>query len=154
MSTFDQHYADNYEPVKAFIQRRVKNDSDAADITQDVFMVLHRKMDDARNVQAFLFAVARNKVIDFFRAKRARRDNVNLSAFPADAILCGETERGRDFNRELEIEELGLSPEMRLRIEGYKFSEISGMLSTPEGTLRRRIHSERKTLKRKVQQCR
>lgn len=145
MNTFDQCYDENYEVIKAFVMRRVRNECDAEDITQDVFMVFHRKMDEARNPTAFLYAVARNKVIDFFRSKKSRKDSISLTSFPLDFP---------DPQAEIVDLDLELSEEMRLRIQGYKFSEIADMLSVKENSLRRRIHYERKSLKQKVAQCR
>ena len=137
--TFEQCYAENYEVVRAFIYRRVRNDADAEDLAQEVFLIFHRKMAEVGNPAAFLYAVARNKVIDFFRSKHARRE-------------CG----GGGFESLVDTSagvvdlDLDLSPEMKLRIEGYKFREIADMLDTPEGTIRRRIHVERKRLREKV----
>lgn len=56
-----------------FIRKRVKNDADAEDLLQDVLLQLSNNDDlvkPIRQVSAWLFTVARNKIIDFYRKKR------------------------------------------------------------------------------------
>src|SRR5215470_20142543 len=56
-----------------FILRRVPNRGDAEDILQDVFAELveaYRLMQPIEQVGAWLFRVARNRIIDRFRKKR------------------------------------------------------------------------------------
>ncbi|MCX6353106.1 MAG: RNA polymerase sigma factor [Bacteroidetes bacterium] len=56
-----------------FIRRRVKDEDDAEDILQDVFYQLTetvRLMEPIEQVANWLFRVARNKVIDWYRKKK------------------------------------------------------------------------------------
>jgi RNA polymerase sigma factor (sigma-70 family) len=52
-----------------FIRKRVADRSDAEDILQDVFYQLLRES-EVEQVGAWLFRVARNRIIDFFRKKK------------------------------------------------------------------------------------
>src|ERR1700732_5441748 len=59
--------------LRNFIRKRVADSSEAEDILQDVFYELveaSRMMKPIEQVSAWLFRVARNKIIDFFRKKR------------------------------------------------------------------------------------
>src|SRR5580704_3214467 len=59
--------------LRNFIRKRVADTSEAEDILQDVFYELveaSRMMRPVEQVSAWLFRVARNKIIDFFRKKR------------------------------------------------------------------------------------
>jgi RNA polymerase sigma factor (sigma-70 family) len=59
--------------LRQFIRRRVADDSDAEDIFQEVFYELvdaYRLMKPVEQVGAWLFRVARNRIIDLFRSKR------------------------------------------------------------------------------------
>ncbi len=59
--------------LRDFIGRRVADRSDAEDILQDVFYELveaYRMMRPVEQVTAWLFRVARNRIIDLFRRKK------------------------------------------------------------------------------------
>jgi len=56
-----------------FIRRRIGDESDAEDLLQDVFHQLaasYRVTEPIENLTAWLFTVARRKVIDWFRKRR------------------------------------------------------------------------------------
>jgi RNA polymerase sigma factor (sigma-70 family) len=59
--------------LRRFIRKRVPDDSDAEDILQEVFYELidaYRLMKPVEQVGAWLFRVARNRIVDLFRSKR------------------------------------------------------------------------------------
>jgi RNA polymerase sigma factor (sigma-70 family) len=59
--------------LRSFVRRRVADEGDAEDILQDVFYQLvqaDRLMKPVDLAGAWLFRVARNRIIDFFRKKR------------------------------------------------------------------------------------
>src|SRR6266566_2163485 len=59
--------------LRQFIRKRVPDDADAEDIFQEVFYELvdaYRLMKPVEQVGAWLFRVARNRIIDLFRSKR------------------------------------------------------------------------------------
>src|SRR5271154_7325244 len=75
--------------LRNFIRRRVPNRDDAEDILQDVFYELveaYHMMKPVEQVTAWLFRVARNRIIDLFR-KRSREALKNQPAVTED----GET---------------------------------------------------------------
>jgi RNA polymerase sigma factor (sigma-70 family) len=56
-----------------FIRKRVRREEDARDIAQDVYFQLTTGFDDIRSVASltsWLFAVARNRITDYFRKSR------------------------------------------------------------------------------------
>jgi len=59
--------------LRQFIRKHVRDDGDAEDIFQEVFYELvdaYRMMKPVEKVGAWLFRVARSRIIDLFRAKR------------------------------------------------------------------------------------
>src|ERR1700692_2492918 len=59
--------------LRNFIRRRVPDEADAEDILQDVFYELveaYRLMKPIEQVGAWLYRVARNRIIDGFRKKK------------------------------------------------------------------------------------
>jgi RNA polymerase sigma factor (sigma-70 family) len=60
--------------LRGFIRKRVLDTADAEDVLQDVFYELiqaYRLMKPAEQTTAWLFRVARNRIIDLFRRKKA-----------------------------------------------------------------------------------
>jgi RNA polymerase sigma factor (sigma-70 family) len=60
--------------LRNFIRKRVSSDQDAEDILQDVFYELveaYRMMQPVEQVGAWMFRVARNRIIDLFRKNKA-----------------------------------------------------------------------------------
>src|SRR5215469_15454072 len=56
-----------------FIRRRVRDEADAEDILQDVFyefVETYRMMKPVEHASAWLFRVARNRIIDLFRKRK------------------------------------------------------------------------------------
>ena len=77
MTDQDQQISQTIEREQArlrnFIRRRVDDESDADDILQDVFSELveaYRLMQPIEQVGAWLFRVARNRIIDRFRKRK------------------------------------------------------------------------------------
>ena len=105
MSQQDQRISEavrrDYSGLRAFIRKRVADQSDAEDILQDVFYELveaYRMMKPVEQVTAWLFRVARNRITDLFR----RRTREARTAEPAKFNAEGE---------ELLLDELLPSPD-------------------------------------------
>jgi RNA polymerase sigma-70 factor (ECF subfamily) len=60
------------QPLLAYVQRRIPERGDAEDIVQDVFVKVHEKIGTLRqvNLGPWLYTVARNSVVDFYRSRR------------------------------------------------------------------------------------
>jgi len=86
--------------LRNFIRRRVEDRAEAEDILQDVFCELveaNRLLMPIDQITGWLFRVARNRIIDFFRKKRPQ-------SFSSIAIANEDDER-------LELEDLLASPD-------------------------------------------
>lgn len=69
--------------LRNFIRRRVPDPEDAEDILQEVFYELtetYRLMKPIEQVSAWLFRVARNRIIDLFRKRTSKSLNEPISA--------------------------------------------------------------------------
>lgn len=61
------------KPLQKFITRRVKNEAEAEDILQNVFYKIHSKnvqLADETKLQAWLYKITRNEIINFFRSRQ------------------------------------------------------------------------------------
>ena len=64
-------YTDYYRKVRSFIASKVNSYQDAEDLTSDVFVKVYKKLDTfdpkKANVSTWIYTIARNTVIDFYR---------------------------------------------------------------------------------------
>src|SRR5271156_498569 len=68
--------------LRNFIRRRVADRDDAEDVLQDVFYELveaYRAMEPVEQVTAWMFRVARNRIIDLFRKKKREASRNELA---------------------------------------------------------------------------
>jgi RNA polymerase sigma factor (sigma-70 family) len=144
-----------------FIRRRVANESDAEDILQDVFYELvqaYRLMKPIEQVSAWLYRVARNRIIDRFRGKRPEASTDAPVAFAEDGAelrledLLPSPEAGpeADFARRVLLEELDTALEelpdeqreafVAHELEGRSFKELAAETGVSANALRLRKH--------------
>ena len=133
--------------LRNFVRRRIADAADAEDVLQDVLVELvesYRLPRPIEDVGAWLFAVARNRIIDFFRRKRPqaisamRRDDDVEDDFPPLEQLLPAADAGPEaaYVRTVLVEELAaaleeLPPEQRdvfiaNEIDGRSFRDLAG----------------------------
>src|SRR5580698_9027463 len=69
--------------LRSFIRKHIADSNEAEDILQDVFYELleaYRMMKPVEHVTAWLFRVARNRMVDLFRRKKPNSLNTPISA--------------------------------------------------------------------------
>lgn len=158
--------------LRNFVRRRVADAADAEDILQEVLFELvqsYRLPHPVEHVGAWLFRVARNHIVDFFRKKRpvALADvgeiDADESDFAAIDELLPSTGAGpeADFARGVLLEELDaalneLPPEQREafvahEIEGRSFREIAERTGVGVNTLLSRKRYAVLHLRRRLQ---
>ena len=147
--------------LRNFIRRRVADQAEAEDILQEVFYELveaYRLMKPVEQVTAWLYRVARNRIIDLFRRKNregVRADSAGLSE-DGEALLWEELLPSPDagpeaaYARSLLLEQLDdaldeLPEEQREvflahELMGYSFREISEQSGVSVNTLLSRKH--------------
>ncbi len=153
----------------AFIRRRVGNDSQAEDILQDVFYQLltsYSVTEPLEQMTGWLFTVARNKIIDWYRRRRPADRGLDESLEGAPLSLgevlpapTEETDAG--YDRELIAEELTEAledlPEKQRQvfvmheIEGKSFNEIRDITGDPLNTLLSRKRYAVQFLRRRLE---
>ena len=70
------------KPLKSIIKRRVKNDQDVDDILQNVFYKIHTgigSLRDSDKINSWVYKIARNAVIDFYRKQKSEANMIELS---------------------------------------------------------------------------
>ena len=145
--------------LRDFIRRRVADESDAEDILQEVFYELveaYRLMKPVEQVSAWLFRVARNRIIDLFRKRKSEALD-NESANEEGEVLRWEDllpspDAGPEaaYARSILLEELeaalGELPEeqrevfMAHEFEGRSLKELAAATGLSVNTLLSRKH--------------
>jgi RNA polymerase sigma factor (sigma-70 family) len=158
--------------LRNFIRRRVSDDADAEDILQDVFYELveaYRLMKPIEQVGAWLYRVARNRIIDGFRKKKPEPRPVDRDADAEDGDslsledLLPSPDAGPEaaYARSILLEELDAAidelPDDQREVfvahefEGISFKEISAETGVSVNTLLSRKHHAVLHLRRRLQ---
>lgn len=146
--------------LRNFIRTRVPNEADVEDVLQDVLaelVAIHDVIEPVRQAGAWLFRVARNRIIDRFRRQRPAPvpfDTAGDEAFPGVMLesLLASPEDGPEevLARDILLEELSaaldeLPPEQREiflahELEGHSFKELAEQTGLSVNTLLSRKH--------------
>src|SRR3972149_7137571 len=62
--------------LRSFIAKRVANETEADDIVQEGFLRMHRRINglkDPRRMVSWLYQIARNAIVDYYRSPERRR---------------------------------------------------------------------------------
>ena len=158
--------------LRNFIRRRVANESDAEDILQEVFyefVEAYRLLKPVEHATAWLYRVARNRIIDLFRKKRPEAS----TDAPAPVGEEGEESRLEDllpspdagpeavFARRVLLEELEAALDELPReqreafvaheLEGRSFKELAAETGVSANALRLRKHYAVECLRERLQ---
>ncbi|MGC1548416.1 MAG: sigma-70 family RNA polymerase sigma factor [Rhodanobacter sp.] len=139
--------------LRHFIRRRVINQDEAEDILQDVLYELvqaYRLLDPIEQVSAWLFRVARNRIIDRFRKKKEEpledltpesQDELRLNL----ALPASDGSPEADYLRTMLLEQLHAGLDelpatqrdvfIAHELEGRSFKELASESGVPLNTL-------------------
>lgn len=86
---FEKLYQSEYSAIRRFLSRKLGNDQDAQELTQEVFVKIWKadNIGAIGNVRAFVYRVAANLAVDLLRRqKRERNWQQNLTRDEADRV--------------------------------------------------------------------
>jgi len=158
---FSEFYNKNIDKVFRFIYLRVDTTETAQDLTSLAFLKLwKRKSSEISNPTAFLYRIARNQIIDFYRAKSKKPLSLDKVGEIADFQVAQPT-----FSQKIE-----LTMEMeRIKkaihnikpvyadviiwhyIDDLSNKEIAQILNKTEGNVRVIIHRALEALKKQLE---
>lgn len=150
--------------VYSICYRFTNSDSEAQDLTQDVFLRVFKNLKSFRAGEGlfvvWLTRLTRNLLIDHYRRTRVERVTESIEdhvlALEESTATAARTEgmlAGREASELLQTALQKLSPELRetviLRdIEELEYREIAQVLNVPEGTVKSRLNRGRAELAR------
>jgi RNA polymerase sigma-70 factor, ECF subfamily len=134
------------------------NRQDAEDLAQETFIKAYKKINTLKEQgkeRSWLYAIARNTAIDFFRKNKNRaialEDTILENMAVATTVDFQEGIIGNEAAKELQKYVNKLINEDRaivklLYYEGFSYREIAELLKINENTLKSRLHRARKVL--------
>ena len=155
--------------LRSFIRRRVLDESDVEDILQEVFYELvqtYRMMKPLEQAGAWLFRVARNRIIDRFRTRRQAAPVASTEVaeeadrFPWEDLPSPDAGPEAAYARELLLEEIDAAldelPQEQREVfvahefEGRSFRELAAATGVSVNTLLSRKHYAVRYLRRRL----
>jgi RNA polymerase sigma-70 factor (ECF subfamily) len=143
-----------FDRVYGYVRRLVRDEHLAEDLTQDVFLHVHRAFesyDPGRSLRPWVFTIATNKLRDFWRSRQHRAAQTDESieeGGSAEGLASGEARVDEDLSEQEMAERLRAAvdelPEgMRITVllrayEGMSFEAIGEVVGRTEVAVRKR----------------
>jgi RNA polymerase sigma factor (sigma-70 family) len=162
-----------YAGLRRFIRKRVADPGEAEDILQDVFYELveaYRMLKPIEQVTAWLFRVARNRIIDVFRRKNREalsRQSSSILSDDSDSSTLEELLPSPDAGPEAVYMQNAMAEELDAALDelpdgqreafvahelmGYSFQEIAARTGVSVNTLISRKHYAVLHLRKRLQ---
>lgn len=170
LQAFEQLFNQYHRGIYNIIFQMVRNDADAADLTQDVFVRAWKSLPRLQSPEAFtswIYRVATNLTRNWIRDHgRVRVDSLDQPFGPdedeggqrdiadtrADPAAVTQTRATQDV---VQRAIAGLSDDHRLvvtlhHIEGLAVEDIAGVMNCSVGTVKSRLSRARENLRRKL----
>ncbi len=149
---FEELLRNERAAVERYVRFRLDAQSDADDVLQEVYLAAYQRFSQLRNrssFKAWLLAIARNKLTDYFRAKAAR------SELPLDTLeehpSAPESDPESPAVQET-LERLCDKDRQMLRLtfwEELPQAEIARRLRLPVGTVKSRLYTAKRNFRSK-----
>lgn len=163
MSGFDELYTKHYRRVYSLCLRMTGNTAEAEDLTQEVFLQLHRKLKSFRGDAAFttwLHRLTVNHVLMHFRKRRVRSEiGTDDGEMPDQVDPESDNPQAMPIIDQISLTTaIGKLPPGYRKVfvlhdvEGYEHEEIARILSCSSGTSKSQLHKARLKLRKLLQQ--
>ena len=158
----EQVWAEYQQTLKAFLHSKVSNTADVEDLLQEIliktFQNVH-KVQDASSVKSWLFQLANNTIIDFYR-KHARQQRD--SKIDADDLWFADLDHNEEFKQKLSLciepfiqalPEQSASLLLAVDIKGQSQKALAEEQNVSYSTIKSRVQKSRGDLKNLFEQC-
>ncbi len=163
---FDELFSQYHQAVFGFFLAKTSHRERAEDLLQETFLRLWKNIEDLRGestsrMRSWIFRVARNLLIDFYRRRDSRRSSrkelergsQNLKNYSRNGVA--EKTHQDDILARLDEEIKSLPEEERTILHMSVMGELSSgeigeMLEMPAGTVRYKLHQSRQKLKQRL----
>lgn len=162
---FETIYRQHYAPIWRFLLHLGVRKSDVSDVTQNVFMIAHRKLaefEHRSSVRTWLCGIALRVGRDFMRSAAVRLEVSPEDAPEADALSADDSAESLRQKRRLALAMRllqALPAEQREvfvlhELEQMTGPEIAELMGTPANTVRSRLKRARTTFSERLAELR
>lgn len=158
LKKFEKVVIENQKSIINFHYRFTGDRFEAENLAQETFFrayLRYESLKDHKKIKSWLFSIARNIVIDFFRKNKNREialgnEIVENYAEVSSADFQSQIENN-EMSKELEkcIDKLSSQDKLLIKLlyfEGFSYKEISQILKINQNTLKSRLHRARTVL--------
>jgi len=170
-STFDEVYNKNYSNVYYYVNFKIKDSEIAKDITQDIFIKLHKHLDNydvyTAKLTTWLRTITNHAIIDYIRSKANKNSMMNISVNQCtdddnkeylqlpDNSTKDDTIENNELLDKLALAFDNLKPKYKQIGEMYfiqelSYNEIAKTLDIPMGTVKGMINRCRMKLQEQL----
>lgn len=154
----DKVYKEFHKPLFYFFRKRVPGLFIAEDILQDVFIKAHLNIDkvnDQTKVKRWLFQIARNSIVDYYRSERKKETII-------EEIEDRDTSYEEDAYKKLQASVLEMIKQLPFKYgqalfhvdyRGYKQKELAQKLNISYSCAKVRVQRARKLMKEIYEKC-
>jgi len=154
----DQIWQDYSGALRGFLRKRVANEADVDDLLQEILIKTHAHLSDVRDpaaLRAWLFKVARNTTVDFYRT-RGKAQSID-----ADDLWYGHAEEASAL-RDLEgcvgvflsaLPEQDAALLRAVDLEGRRQKDVAAEMGLAYSTLKSRVKAARDKMADQYRAC-
>lgn len=159
IENFDSLYSDHYSEICRFCFKRVNNQQDAEDITDESFVKAFYNYDPRHKTsfRTFIFKIAKNLCLDFYKSKRYK-DKERTATIDADLLVDDSLKtNGELLQQEILnalyrcLDKLEDEEQLSIRlyfVEQFTYQEIADIIEKSTNTAKNRVESGLKNLKK------
>lgn len=158
--SFNELVSRHERPIYNLAYRMTGNAADAADLTQEIFIHLHRKLSGFRGEAAFstwLYRLAVNYSKDWLRkeSRHVQTVEINETMLPNGGTGPSQLYEQKEIQEVVQSAILSLPDDQRIvvllrDIQGYDYKEIADITGVPVGTVKSRLARARLRLAEKL----
>jgi RNA polymerase sigma-70 factor (ECF subfamily) len=146
--TFRRMFIQYYPKLKSFINRLVKSEEVAEDLSQDIFeyiWVNRKDLSDLKSLEGYLFGIARNKACNYLTHKTVEEDYISSCTAGLAGYMPDEEIQAKELELliRMTVEQM---PEQRRRVfvmsrvENLKNAEIAEKLNIFKKTVENHLN--------------
>lgn len=148
---FNELFRQHEDRLYTFLLKVTRSDAQAKDIVQDVFLklwMIRNQLNEIENIEAFLYRLTENKLIDFLRAAATQQKLKQQLWRDLQATQTKQPDRieEKEYHEIIRRAVLQLPPQRRTiyllsKHEGVKRKEIASALNISPNTVRNQLAS-------------